>query len=178
MDRTETLTNRERAEIALGAAVGAGCHRCVENLYPTLVSLGATADELERLFAIGLDARRSATDAIRRTATALLGRDLGSDRAPEQRRDDRVEDLTRLAAAAGANCACDALHQADRARSAGSPAAHIDVALGIARSVRARAQRFSDEEIGKSWGRDPAAEEPSSCCGSTSGSLAGPATCD
>jgi alkylhydroperoxidase/carboxymuconolactone decarboxylase family protein YurZ len=165
VDRTETLTDREKAGIALGAAVGAGCHICAENLYSALVSLGATADELEQLFATGLAARRSATDAMRRTASALMGRHLDADREPKSTRN--LDSRIALAAAAGANCAADALHHADRARSAGATDAQIGVAVGIARSVRSKAQLFSDQEISKSSGTEPVAEAAQSCCGPT-----------
>ena len=50
--------------------------------------------------------------------------------------------------AAAANSAPDALRYADAARSAGATEAAIEVAIGIARSVRAKAEGFSDEEIG------------------------------
>jgi hypothetical protein len=168
MNRTGTLTDTEKAEIALGAAIGAGCHRCAEKLYSVLVSLGTSGDDLERLFVAGLAARKSATDAMRRTASALMERDLDSDGEPGLRSADRLDGLIKLAAAAGANCASDALRHAERAQSAGAPGTQISVALGIARSVRSKAQIFSDEEIAKASAGEPAADGPS-CCEATSG---------
>lgn len=144
------LEDRDRARIALGAAVGAGCRTCAQNLYPMLVSTGFTTSEIEHSFDLAFRARERGTEAMRRQARALmLGRDDPTPEDPEEPA-VRIDELVRLATAAAANCALEVLRHAARARAAGARDPEIGVALGIARTVRSKAQRFSDEEIDRS----------------------------
>jgi len=141
-----TLSGQEKILVALAAALGAGCRTCAERLCAMAAEGRIPSDELEHALAEGLRAREAATETIQAKATSLLGRPPAI--APGGGKESRIVELCRLAAAAAANSAPDALRYADAARSAGATEAAIDVAIGIARSVRSKAQGFSDEEIG------------------------------
>jgi AhpD family alkylhydroperoxidase len=70
------LDNKEKALVALAAAMAAGCTRCAEKLHPMGLEAGASADEIEWALYEGLRARESATAVMRRKAEALLDRPL------------------------------------------------------------------------------------------------------
>lgn len=165
MSGTETLSNKEKAQIALGAAIGGGCRTCAEFLYPSLHSQGATEDEVVQLVADALTVRASATEVMRQKAAALMGRPPAADPGPPPAPRTRIGELIRTGAAVAANCAPDALGHIERAKAAGATGAQIEVAIGIGRAVRAKAQKFSDEEITKSAPERVATDETTACCG-------------
>ncbi len=139
------LSDQQKILVALAAAMGAGCRTCAEKLSAMAAEARIESHEVEAAFAEGLLARQAATETIRAKATSLLGREPrleAGDGAPQ------VADLCRLAAAAAANSAPDALRYAGAARSVGATETAIGVAIGIARSIRSKAQGFSDEELG------------------------------
>jgi SAM-dependent methyltransferase len=149
----EALGGTEKTLIALSAAIGGGCRTCAEHLHSVAGSLGATPEQIERAFAEGLRQRDSATRVMREKAEALLGRtvkiEAASGEAPT-----RLELLGRLAASTASNSAPDALRHVAAARAAGATEAQIQVAIGIARTVRSKAQGFSDAELGDSPAED------------------------
>ncbi len=147
-----SLNDQQKILVALAAAMGAGCRTCAEKLSAMAAAARISSDQMERAFADGLRGRQAATETIRAKAASLLGREprveAGGDGA------SHVAELCRLAAAAAANSAPDALHYGEAARSAGAPEAAIGVAIGIARSIRSKAQGFSDEELGAPRGQE------------------------
>jgi AhpD family alkylhydroperoxidase len=172
MAENGTLSNKEKAQVALGAAIGAGCRTCAEFLTPTLRSLGATDAELDQLVADALVVRDGATEVMRQKAGVLLDRLPATEPGLQPEPGTRIEELIRTGAAVAANCAPDALGHIERAKSAGATEAQIEVAIGVGRSVRSKAQSFSDEEIAKSSATRAPTEEAAACCGPMSG--AGP----
>jgi alkylhydroperoxidase/carboxymuconolactone decarboxylase family protein YurZ len=83
---------------------------------------------------------------MRDKAGALLGRAVGveggANAAPT-----RLESLGRLAASTASNSAPHALEHVDAALAAGATRSEVKVAIGIARTVRSKAQGFSDAEL-------------------------------
>lgn len=145
----EVLGGKEKTLIALSAAIGGGCGTCAERLYSIAGSVGATPEEIERALVEGLGQRESATRVMREKAGALLGRAVRVE-ADSGELPTRLEMLGRLAASTAANSAPDALRHVDAARAAGATEPEIKVAIGIARTVRSKAESFSDEELGDS----------------------------
>lgn len=162
-----TLSAQEKILAALAAAMGAGCRTCAERLFALAADARIPSPELEHAIAEGLRGRQAATETMRAKAASLLGRAPGSEAIAGK--ELRITELCRLAAAVAANSASDALRYADAARSGGATQAAIDVGIGIARSVRSKAEGFSDEEIGGSGGEEvpcptEAAGAPSESC--------------
>jgi hypothetical protein len=146
MPEQATLSGQEKILVALAAALGAGCRTCVDRLGAMAADARVPSDALEHALAEGLRAREASTETIRAKAAALLGHAAAIERGADK--EPRVAELCRLAAAAAGNSAPDALRYADAARSVGATPAAIEIAIGIARSVRSKAQGFSDEELG------------------------------
>jgi alkylhydroperoxidase/carboxymuconolactone decarboxylase family protein YurZ len=144
----EALTGKEKTLIALHAAIGGGCRTCAERLYAVAQTVDATAEEIERALAEGLLRRESATRVMEEKVAALLGRPVSAN-AGSAATSERLAALGRLAGSAAANSAPDALVQIAAARAAGATEAEVKVALGIARTVRSKAQGFSDAELGE-----------------------------
>jgi len=141
------LDNKDKALVALAAAMAAGCTRCAEKLHPMGLEAGATAEEIEWALYEGLRARESATTVMRRKAEALLDRPLklaalGGDVGPAH-----VAELVRAAAATAANSAVEATTHLDRATLSGAGAPAIVTALAIVRKVRSKAAGYADEAI-------------------------------
>jgi SAM-dependent methyltransferase/alkylhydroperoxidase/carboxymuconolactone decarboxylase family protein YurZ len=157
MDENATISGKEKILIALAAAMGGGCRTCAQGLRSMADSAGATIEEIERAFTDGLLQRERATEVMRGEASALLGRPLDAGSATGAAAEARVSELSRLAASVASNSSPDALKRLDAARSTGAAESEIRVAIGIGRSVRAKAQGFSDAEIGESR------EEEASC---------------
>jgi len=150
MDEQMVLTNKEKALIALGAAMGGGCRTCAEHLHPMAREAGATPDEIACALRDGLRVRQSATEVMRQKAGALLGQVLSLDTTTGTQDGARLSNLTRLAAAVAANSAPDALRHLETARAGGTKEAAIGIVMGISRKVRGKGQMFSDMEIDES----------------------------
>ena len=144
------LPNKEKALVALAAAMGGGCRTCADGLYPMAQAAGASTDEIERALREGLQVRENATAIMKRKAETLLGHRIPALGATEAEEAPGISRLTRLAAAVAANAAPDAVRHLEGASFAGVTEGAINVALAIARKVRTKAQGFSDEEIDQS----------------------------
>jgi len=159
-DPKGAMSGREKTSVALAAAMGGGCRTCAERLFSIARSQEMTDDEIEWAFAQGLEAKQRSTELMREKASELTGRAPQPPAEPGSRDEERLGELARLAAAVAANAAPDARRHIEVAKSAGATEAAIDVAMAIARTIRGKAQGFSDEELDESSDR-PAA----SCCG-------------
>ncbi|MDP3940415.1 MAG: carboxymuconolactone decarboxylase family protein [Deltaproteobacteria bacterium] len=149
MKENEALINKEKALVALSAAMGAGCRTCAKGLHPMAQEAGATNDEIERSLRVGVEMRQYATTTVRREVDALLGRQLLEESVPCTPTELRLEELCRVAAAVGANSSPDARRHIEAAIAAGSTEAGIELAMALARKVRSKAASFSDSEIGE-----------------------------
>jgi hypothetical protein len=164
MQELSELNDTEKKEIALGAAMGAGCRTCAENLQRMLVSEGVTSGELEAVCTEGLAVRDEATATMRRKVGELLGQSSGPEPGPKGSTPSRLGGLVRVAAAVAANSSPDALHHLGEAAGAGASDADIAVALQIARAVRTKAQGFSDAELDQAEERPAASADSGACC--------------
>jgi alkylhydroperoxidase/carboxymuconolactone decarboxylase family protein YurZ len=164
MSSTGTLGDVEKAQIALSAAMGAGCRTCADNLYPMLRSLGAAADEIELAFGAGLRTRQSTAALMRSKADALMGRTPAPDPASADEVVSKLSELMRIGAGVAANSAPSVLHHLERARCVGATEEEIRLAIGIARRVRSKAQGFSDAEIDEVCAKEHNAEVPEVPC--------------
>lgn len=148
MNENATLSSEEKTFVAMAAAMGGGCRTCAERLFAVGQSLDMDVEDMRRAFDEGLAVRDAASALMRDKARSLHGREteVGDTSAPDQ--GDAVRELARLAAAVAANAAPVALGYAQAARAAGAGEAAIRVAIGIGRTIRGKAQSFSDEELG------------------------------
>jgi AhpD family alkylhydroperoxidase len=163
MGETGKLDDKEKALVALGAAMGGGCRTCADTLHPILQSAGATPEEIDQAFAQGLEVRKSATDVMREKAAALMGRRQDPNARVAAAFGTRLAELVKVAAATAANSAPNALVHIEQAKLAGATDAEIGTTLAIARTVRSKAQGFSDAEIQESGSEALAAEELQAC---------------
>jgi alkylhydroperoxidase/carboxymuconolactone decarboxylase family protein YurZ len=165
-DPKGVMSVRDKARVALAAAMGAGCRTCAERLTAAARSQEMSDDEIEWAFEQGLEARRLATQLMREKATELTGRDPQPPGEPRSEADRRLRELARLAAAVAANAAPDALGHAKAATTAGAADEALDVAMAIGRTIRGKAQGFSDDEIrqaGAARGAGPEEEDRAEC---------------
>ena len=147
MTDTGTLEEVEKLQVALSAAMGAGCRTCADKLYPMLRSLGAAADEIERALLQGLRTRAATAALMQAKAEALMGRKPAPDTAGDDEVVSRLSELMQIGAGVAVNSAPTVLHHMDRARAAGATEQAIRLAIGTGRLVRSRAQGFADAEI-------------------------------
>jgi hypothetical protein len=164
MTTPEYLSGLEKAQIALAAAMGAGCRTCADKLYPMLQSLGASQEAIERAFSEGLGARESATALMRSKAHELIGRIPGARAARGAARVSRASELMRIGAGVAANAAPAVAHHIERAQSLGATLDEIRLAIGIGRMVRSKAQGFADTEVDGATASEPVAEVPRAPC--------------
>lgn len=164
MTTSETLNGLEKAQVALAAAMGAGCRTCADNLYPMFQSLGASTDEIERAFSEGLGTRESATALMRHKAHSLMGRVPRAGTPGITDGGSKISELMRIGAGVAANSAPTVVHHIERAQTLGATQEEIQLAIGIARMVRSKAQGFSDAEIDRSYAKEPRVEEPQGPC--------------
>jgi alkylhydroperoxidase/carboxymuconolactone decarboxylase family protein YurZ len=141
------LGNKEKALIALSAAMAAGCQTCAMKLYPLGLEAGATPEEIERALYVGLCARESATTIMRRRAEALLERPIRLSGVGGEGEAGQFRDLIKLAAAAAADSPQEAARWLHSAKFLGATEGTIEVALAIARKVRSKASAYSDAEV-------------------------------
>lgn len=147
MRNAGVLEEVEKLQVALSAAMGAGCRSCADKLYPMLQSLGAAADEIEQALAQGLRTRAAAAALMQSKAEALMGRTPAPEPAGREEVVNKLAELMRVGAGVALNSAPNALHHMERARSAGATEQEIRIAIGTGRLVRSKAQGFSDAEI-------------------------------
>ena len=164
MTTSKTLSGLEKTQVALAAAMGAGCRTCADNLYPMFQSLGASTDEIERAFSEGLGTRESATALMRHKAHSLMGRVPRAGTPGITESGGRTAELMRIGAGVAANSAPTVVHHIERAQSLGATREEIQLAIGIARMVRSKAQGFSDAEIDRIYAKEPVAEVPQVSC--------------
>jgi AhpD family alkylhydroperoxidase len=155
------LDNKDKALIALSAAMAAGCQECATKLHPMGLEAGATSEEIERALYVGLCARESATTIMRRRAEILLDRPIrvsGIGNRPEA---NDFEMLMKFAAATAANSPQEARRYFDGAKHLDATEEAMGAALAIARRVRSKASDYSDAEIDEfaRQGTPPAAVE-------------------
>ena len=165
MSNTGTLEEVEKLQVALSAAMGAGCRTCADKLYPMLRSQGAAADEIERVLVQGLRTRAAAAQPMQAKAEALVGRTPAPDTAGGDEVASRLSELMQIGAGVAVNSAPTVLHHMERARSAGATEQEIRIAIGTGRLVRSKAQGFSDAEIDEACAAlEPSARVPEVPC--------------
>lgn len=155
------VTPREKALIAMGAAMGAGCRTCADKLYEIAVSLNIPPADMMKAFKAGLDTRPEAAGTMKRKVLSLIHP--GEEAAPEGRVPESLLSLMRIASFTAANSAPDAVSEINKARSQGVSTDQIRICVSLGRMVRKNAIESSDREISELAGlSEDSAEEP--CC--------------
>lgn len=157
----DQVNPQEKALIAMGAAMGAGCRTCADKLYEIAVSLDIPPAEMMKAFQAGLDSKPEAASTMNRKVLSLIHP--GEDAGRESRSPDNVLSLIRIASFTAANSAPDAVAEINKARSQGVSPDRIRISISLGKMVRKNAISFSDQEISKLAGlSEDFAEEP--CC--------------
>jgi alkylhydroperoxidase/carboxymuconolactone decarboxylase family protein YurZ len=165
MSNAGKLEEAEKLQVALSAAMGAGCRTCADKLYPMLQSLGVAADEIEQALVQGLRTRGAAAALMQAKAEALTGQTPPPEPAGCDEAVSKLSELMRIGAGVAVNSAPSALHHMERARSAGATEQEIRIAIGTGRLVRSKAQDFSDAEIDEACAAaEPEARVPEVPC--------------
>ena len=147
MNESATLSGEEKTFVAMAAAMGGGCRTCAERLFTVAQSLDMDVEDIDRAFFVWLGVRDAATRLMREKARSLQAREVEPEDTSAPAGADLIRELARLAAAVAANAAPVALGYAEAARAAGASETAIGVAIGIGRTVRGKAQAFSDAEL-------------------------------
>jgi AhpD family alkylhydroperoxidase len=163
------LSIADKESVALGAAIGAGCHPCTQ--YHTQAALKAGLDAVEVRWAIEMAqvVRARGGIAVANVGRRILGADqqeLGEQAAPPC----RGSALVWLGAAAGCNSGVLLAEYAAQAGSVGLGASEVREAVEIAEMVKTQAGKFLSRDIERALGKAPemaaTADAPSvSCCG-------------
>jgi len=161
MTENESLSGEQKTFVALAAAMGGGCRTCAERLYGIAQSLDMDEDEIDRALCDGLEVRGTATRLMRDKVRSLHEGEAEVAEAEVCECGEGIRKLARLAAAVAANAGPAALVYAEAARAAGASEGSIGVAAGIGRTIRSKAQMFSDGEFAAA-GVGDGAEEPCS----------------
>jgi len=165
MTENESLSGEDKTFIALAAAMGGGCRTCAQGLFGIARSLDMDLEDIDAAFSDGLGVRDAATRLMWQKARSLRPREAVVEDASVHDGEGRIRDLARLAAAVAANAAPAALGYAEAARASGASDTAVGVAIGIGRTIRGKAQAFSDEELGQACKEDSADGAPVGACG-------------
>jgi AhpD family alkylhydroperoxidase len=162
------LSATDKELVALGAAIGAGCHPCTQ--YHTQAALKAGLDAVEVRWAIEMAqvVRARGGIAVANVGRRILGADqqeLAAQGAPPC----RDSALVWLGAAAGCNSGVLLAEYAAQAAELGVGAAELREAIDIAEMMKTQAGTFLQRDVERALGRatEPVrtAAKAASCCG-------------
>ena len=158
-----SITDKEL--VALGAAIGAGCHPCTQ--YHTQAALKAGLDAVEVRWAIEMAqvVRARGGVAVANVGRRILGADqqeLGEQAAPPC----RGSALVWLGAAAGCNSGVLLAEYAAQAAAVGVGVSEVREAVEIAEMVKTQAGKFLSRDIERALGKapEPAVDARRSVC--------------
>lgn len=138
------ISDREKALVAMGAAMAGGCRTCADKLYEIAQSVGIADTEMRTAFQAGLEAKSEAADTMREKAASLVGT---PDKSAGAGWDGKLSFLVRIASFTAANSAPDVIEEIRKAREHGITAEQVQVCIGLGKMVRKNAGEFSDREI-------------------------------
>jgi AhpD family alkylhydroperoxidase len=165
-----SLTQTEREWVAIGAAIGAGCHPCTEYHVRAGFELGLEESDIARAVAEALDVRVRGGEAVAAIADGVLGSTALRREAPRAELDLR-QTLVGIGAAAGCNAGGLLRGYLAAAGGRGLSLAMLRESLKIAEMVKGRAAEFLRRDAeGVLGATAPVAEAPAvsgvaSCCG-------------
>ena len=164
------LSAADKELVALGAAIGAGCHPCTQ--YHTQAALKAGLDAVEVRWAIEMAqvVRAKGGVAVANVGRRILGadqQDLGAQGAPPC----RGSALVWLGAAAGCNSGVLLGEYAAQAAELGVGGAELREAIDVAEMVKSMAGKFLQRDVERALGR---ATEPVAAAGAPSVSCCAP----
>ncbi len=176
MEIDDVLPEKERALIALGASIGAGCQPCTAYHLRAARAAGACDRGLSLAVETALAGRQSATGAIDEWAERCQGGRL--EVSAELRAQKRlIVELTSLATAVAVNSVPDLQEHLKAALESGANSAQIQVAIDIARHIKRTAEEKIEEVVsGLAGSVQPAAVAPAGtdcgCSGRARGEVA------
>lgn len=161
MNTLDRLAQQEKELIAVGAAAAAGCRPCTTHHVQAARTAGATDQQLRQAVRDALGVRRGSADLMERFAEELLGAEDGQ--APPATQDPLLSELVAVSAGYAVNCPiCVSVHMAEVQRLGGT-AEHIQVALGMARTVKRRADQHVQAAWDQAAGSKSAADTGTGC---------------
>lgn len=154
------LTEKEKAVIALGAAVAAGCQPCTEHLVKTARIAGACDKSLTLAVETAVAVRESATRIMDEWAGECQGArpELDSGFRGERR---RIAELTAVAAAFAVNSVPELRLHLEAARECGATPEQIRVTIAVAGMVKRTAEEKVAASLGEATGATVA--QPAGC---------------
>lgn len=164
-----TLSDSEREFVAVGAAVGAGCHPCTQYHSQAALKMGLGTEEVLGAIEQAQSVRARGGVAVANVGRRILGVD--QQEAPaEGPPASRGSALARIGAAAGCNSGVLLAEYAGQAAELGIDAGAVREALDIADMVKTQAGKFLQRDIERVLGRAAesagSADAPSAgCCG-------------
>ena len=170
-----TLAPTEKALIAVGAAIAAGCRPCLERTVQLARGAGACERSIRLAIETALEARRRQIESLTEWAERVQG---GKPEVDESFRRERVP-LVELITCGSALALRDARSLPARlagAMETGSNERMIASALAIARSVAETAASVAEEAIGSLV--SGSAADPVPCCGDVRPVQSPPCSCD
>jgi hypothetical protein len=149
MDNTKrVLTDAEKLLVAMGAAIGGGCGKCAENLIKIAHEQGVSLADMETACKEGFAAKGDAIKTMKAKVTAILkAATHEGDKSWEGVDMGKMASLIRTAAFTAANSAPDAVKEMKKACLQGAVEGDFRVCLSIAKSIRKKAEQFSDEDV-------------------------------
>jgi hypothetical protein len=152
MDNTkQVLTDAEKLLVAMGAAIGGGCGKCAENLVKIAHEQGVSLADMATACKEGFAAKGDAVKTMKaKVATILKAATQESDESRKGVDMKKMASLIRTAAFAAANSAPDTVKEMKKACLQGAAKGDFRMCLSIAKSIRKKAEQFSDEDVAES----------------------------
>ena len=160
------LSQTEKELVAVGASVAAGCVPCTQYHVKAVQAAGATTEEIARAVDAALCVKDSTKGIMRQVAREALGLPAGDEPACCANPADRLTELVSIAAAVAVNCPTNFRRHVETGRTVGVRDDEIQLAIGLAKMIRARATEKTDQAASELCSA-PAAAPAASCCGSS-----------
>ncbi len=133
-----TLSASDKEFVALGAAIGAGCHPCTQYHTQAALKAGLSAEEILGALEEAQEVRARGGVAVANVGRRILGLD-----------------QQELGAAAGCNSGALLLGYAEEATRAGLDGAELREAVDIAEMVKTQAGKFLSRDVERVLEREP-----------------------
>lgn len=141
-----TLNDRDREQVAVCAAIAAGCEPCTQHHVRAALESGLTTEELQKAIDTAHTIRGEAGNGLAGLGKRLLGLDEGNG-VWEARPADRAEALTYIGAAAGCNAGVLLADNLRAGYELGLSEEELSAAVEAARVVKKGAAMFMDREV-------------------------------
>lgn len=174
-----SLSESDREFVAVGAAIGAGCHPCTQYHTQAALKAGLSLDQVQRAVDQAQAVRSRGGVAVADVGRRILGVEQQGLPEPEPAA-HRDHVLVALGAAGGCNSGVLLTEYAEQAVEQGLDGGELREAVDIAEAVKTMAGKFLMRDVERVLGRAPeraavAATDAGCCAGQASGAGEAPA---